>query len=68
VLPILEYCGQLGAPLNASTVKLLEGIERAFTSRISGMRELKRDHRGKLKHLGLYSPERRKARYTILHT
>jgi hypothetical protein len=68
VLPNLEYCCQLWAPLKAGAVRKLEAVQRTFTYRISGMRELDLNYWERLKHLGLYSLERRRERYIILYT
>jgi hypothetical protein len=68
VLPNLEYYCQLWAPLKAGAVRKLEAVQRTFTYRISGMRELDLNYWDRLKHLGLYSLERRRERYIILYT
>jgi hypothetical protein len=67
VLPNLEYCCQHWSLLKAGAVRKLEAVQRTFTCRISGMRELNLDYWGRLKHLGLYSLEKRE-RYIILYT
>ena len=58
----LEYCCQLWAPLKEGEVRKLESVQRTFTSRISGMREIMLDYWRWPKHLGLYSLERRRER------
>jgi hypothetical protein len=65
VLPNLEYCCQPWAPLKAGAERKLESVLRTFTSEFSGIRELKLDHWRRLKHLGLYSPERREVFHTV---
>jgi hypothetical protein len=67
VLPNLRYCCQLWSPLKAVAVQKLEAVQRTFTNRISGIRELNLNCWERLKHLGLYSQERRE-RYIILNT
>jgi hypothetical protein len=66
VFPNLEYCCQLWSPLKAGAVRKLEAVQRTFMHRINGMRELNLNHWERLKHLGLYSLERRRERYIIL--
>jgi hypothetical protein len=68
VLPNFEYCCQIWAPLKAGSVRKLESVQRIFTSMISGTRELQLNYCGRLKHLGLYSLERRGEIYIILYT
>jgi hypothetical protein len=46
-------------------VRKLESVKRTFTSRISGTRELELEYWCRLKHLGLYSPERERKRFII---
>ena len=60
----LDYCSQLWSTNNASEIKLLEDVQRSFTSRINGMEEL--TYRERLKALRLYSQERRRERYMII--
>ena len=66
VIPILEYCCQLWTPFTLGAVRQLEGVQRTFTSRIRGMEEL--NYWERLRHLGLYSLQRRRERYVILYT
>jgi hypothetical protein len=49
-------------------VRKLEAVQRTFSSRISGMRELDLNYWERLKPLGLYSLERRRKRYIIVYT
>ena len=66
ILPILEYACQLWSPASAGLIRELEGVQRTFTSRIHGAREL--NYWNRLKSLKLYSLERRRDRYMILYT
>jgi hypothetical protein len=65
VLPNFEYCCQLWSPVKVGAVRKLEAVKRTFTFWISGMRELNLNYWERLKHLGLYSLERRRERRGI---
>ena len=64
VRSILEYCCPLWNPSSPSDIQLLEGVQRTFTSRISGVQHL--DYWDRLKALRLMSLQRRRERYIIL--
>ena len=66
VIPHLEYCCQLWSPSLLGEIRQLEAVQRSFTSRISGLELL--SYWERLKHLNLYSLERRRERYIILYT
>ena len=66
VLPIVEYCSQLWSPGRIGVIRRLEAIQRSFTYRITGMRDL--NYWDRLKSLNLYSLERRRERYAIIYT
>jgi hypothetical protein len=68
VLPNLEYCCQLWAPLKVGAVQILEAVQWTFMYRISSMRELDLNYWERLKKLGLYLLEWRRERYIILYT
>ena len=67
VLPHLEYCCQLWSPAPTALGKIrqLESIQRSFTSRIRGVGTM--NYWQRLKHLQLYSLERRRERYMIIY-
>ena len=65
VLPLVEYYSQLWCPTKLGEIRQLEGVQRNFTSRISGMSEV--SYWDRLKRLNIYSLERRRERYTILY-
>ena len=54
----LEYCCPLWSPY-------LESVQRSFTSKIMGLQEM--NYWERLKQLRLYSLQRRRERYTIIH-
>ena len=60
----LDYCSQLWSPNNAGEIKLLEDIQRSFTSRINGMADM--NYRECLQELKLFSQERRRERYAVI--
>ena len=60
----LDYCSQIWSPQGAADIRLLEDVQRKFTSRIAGMDSL--NYRERLKELRLYSQERRRERYAII--
>ena len=65
VRPHLEYACQLWSPLKLGQVGRLEGIQRTYTARISGLGHL--NYWERLKKLNLYSLERRRERYQIIY-
>ena len=65
VLPIVEYCSQLWAPIKVGLIRKLESVERNFTARIENMRDL--SYWERLNALEMYSLERRRERYAILY-
>jgi hypothetical protein len=60
----LEYCCPLWNPNKLGDIQLLEGVQRTFTSKISGVKHL--DYWSRLKALNLMSLQRRRERYIIL--
>ena len=60
----LEYCCPLWNPGKVTDIKLIEGNQRTFTSRISGLQHL--NYWERLAHLKLMSLQRRRERYVIL--
>ena len=66
VLPIAEYCSQLWSPSALGQVRMLEGIQRTFTSRINGLQDL--NYWDRLKELSMFSMQRRRERYIIIYT
>ena len=61
VLPRLEYGCQLWSPTSVNQINAIENIQRKFTKHITGMHSLPYENR--LKHLKLYSLQRRRDRY-----
>ena len=61
----LEYCCPLWNPLRIGDIQQIEGVQRTFTSKIKGCENL--DYHKRLKHLGLFSLQRRRERYIIIH-
>ena len=67
VRPILEYGNAVWSPHKRKHIDLLEGVQRSFTKRIFGMRDL--DYTQRLERLGLPSLEFRRVRGILLrHT
>ena len=64
VRSLLEYCCPLWNPTKIGDIQLLEGVQRAFTKRISGCENM--NYYQRLQHLGLSSLQRHKGK--ILHT
>ena len=62
----LEFCCPLWDPVRVQDIQKLEGIQRTFTSKISGCQHL--DYYARLKRLQILSLQRRRERYTIIHT
>ena len=65
VIPLLEYCCQLWDPWRLHERRLLEQVQRSFTSRISGVSSL--NYWQRLKALNMYSLERRRERYLLIY-
>ena len=66
VLPHLDYCSQLWAPAKRGDIQKLEMLQKSFLRKINGVKHL--NYWEQLKHLKLYSLERRRERYRILYT
>ena len=64
VRPILEYCSALWAPTSKGEIQRLEEIQQSFLRKING---LSKDYHMALKETNLYSLERRRERYIIIH-
>ena len=64
VRPILEYCSALWAPISKGEIQRLEEIQQSFLRKING---LSKDYHMALKETNLYSLERRRERYIIIH-
>jgi hypothetical protein len=58
VRPLLEYCSPVWSPCTVSNINKLESVQRAFTKRLTGMRNLSYENR--LKALGLERLELRR--------
>ena len=61
----LEYCCPLWHPHLLSDIEKLEGVQRAFTSRLLGCRDL--SYWERLKLLNIMSLQRRRERYIVLY-
>ena len=66
VLPVMEYCCVAWSPGLLGQVRKLESVQRYFTSKIRSISHL--NYWERLKHLELYSLERRRERYAIIYT
>jgi len=64
VRSLLEYCCPLWDPVMTTEIRLLEGVQRTFTSRIGGL--YGSNYWERLAHLKLMSLQRRRERYIIL--
>ena len=64
VRSLLEYCCPLWNPSKVAEIQLIEGVQRTFTSRVSGLKNL--NYRERLSELKLMSLQRRRERYIIL--
>ena len=65
VLFRLDYASQLWSPHLLTYVYLLEKVQRSFTKHIAGMHTMSYEER--LKHMNLYSIQRRRDRYQIIY-
>ena len=62
----LDYCSQLWSPIRTGNIQSLELLQKSYLRKISGMSEI--SYWDQLKHLKLYSLERRRERYQIIYT
>ena len=60
----LEYCSLLWHPQTIGDIELVEGVQRSFTARISGMNHL--NYWDRLNSLNLMSLQRQRERYIII--
>ena len=60
----VEYCSPLWNPALLGDVQLIEDVQRHFTSKISGCKDI--DYHSRLKYLKLQSLQRRRERYSII--
>ncbi|KAG0725695.1 putative RNA-directed DNA polymerase from transposon X-element [Chionoecetes opilio] len=65
VLPRLEYCCQLWSPYKKGDIVKLEALQRSFTSKIWDSQHM--DYWERLRHLRLYSLQRRRERYLVIY-
>ena len=65
VLPILEYCSVLWAPLDVGNTQKLDEIQWTFIRKVNS--NAVKDYWKRLKDLKLYSLERRRDRYRIIY-
>ena len=61
----VEYCCPVWNPLNVQDIQNIEDIQRHFTRKIHGCKEI--DYWERLKLLNLQSLQRRRERYLIIH-
>ena len=64
VMSTVEYCCPLWNPGKVTDIQLIEGVQRTFSNRISGLQHL--NYWERLAHLKLTSLQRRRERYVIL--
>ena len=65
VIPRVEYCCQLWNPDKQCDIGDIEGIQKSFTKKITGLR--RKNYWQRLGDLDLYSLERRRERYIIIY-
>lgn len=65
VRPHLEYISPVWSPHLIGEIQRIEGVQRAFTSRLNGCEGL--NYWQRLRYLGIYSLQRRRERYKILY-
>ena len=65
VRSLLEFCSPLWNPVKVSDIQELEGVQKTFTAKIGGCKDL--DYWDRLKKLSLMSLQRRRERYIIIH-
>ena len=65
VRSLVEYCCPLWNPVKIGDIQELESVQRVFTSKIAGMKDL--PYWDRLKKLNLMSLQRRRERFVIMH-
>ena len=65
IRPHLEYGSYLVYPKTKKESQLLEGVQRTFTSKITSIKNM--NYWERLKKLKIYSLERRRERYSVIH-
>ena len=66
LIPRIEYCSAAWNPHKISEIEQLESVQRSFTSKIENMENF--NYWERLEKLNLFSLQRRRERYIILHT
>ena len=66
IIPRLEYCSAVWNPTQITEIEKIEATQRTFTSKIENLENL--NYHERLQHLKLYSLQRRRERFIILHT
>lgn len=66
LIPRLEYCSAAWNPHKINEIELLESVQRSFTSKIVNMEQL--NYYERLAKLKLFSLQRRRERFQIIHT
>ena len=61
----LEYCSPLWNPAKITDIQTIENVQKQFTRRIHGLKDL--DYWERLQKLKLLSLQRRRERYSIIH-
>ena len=66
VNPILDYGSIVWSPHKRCEINQIESVQRYFTSKLDGMKDL--NYHQRIKQLSIYSSERRRERYDILYS
>ena len=66
IIPRLEYASAVWNPAKISEIEQIEAVQRTFTSKIEDLDHM--NYHERLQHLKLYSLQRRRERFIILHT
>ena len=66
IIPRLEYASVVWNPTKIGEIQMIEGVQRSFTHKIENMENL--DYWQRLEQLDLYSLQRRRERFLIIHT
>ena len=65
VISRIEYCSPLWSPTQATLIQQIESVQRTITSKIEGMKDY--NYWERLEKLNLYSLQRRRERFIIIH-
>ena len=65
IIPRLEYLSPIWTPHKTGEIEDIESVQRSFTAKIEGLEDY--NYHQRLQKLNLYSLQRRRERYVLIH-